>query len=339
MKKQHSLDKDTFHRAEAAVIAVLPNSVEVQIPNDKNSADLIVNGQPLNIKWAGKGYLGDVRRVLSMSHRQPDIVVASKMSQGACKELMDAGVSWVDETGAAEIVIGLIIVSRTGISSKSKNEIRRWSPSVMAITEALLCGVKATVLDTQSATGLSEGSCTGALKFLANQGLIESSVERGPKSARRVVDERILINAYVSAVENASLGKSIQVGIVGQDAVSELIQIGKRWREENIAWATTGLVAANLVAPLLTSVNSAEVYVSAKTLVGLEAIAKKAELMPIKGGRLTLRPFPTIAVRTMSKEVDEIWTAPWPRVYADLLRMGVRGEDAAEHLWEVIHDR
>jgi len=25
-------------------------------------------------------------------------------------------------------------------------------------------------------------------------------------------------------------------------------------------------------------------------------------------------------------------TAPWPRVYADLRRAGVRGEDAAEHL-------
>lgn len=339
MKKYHSLNESTVSRAESAVIAVLPSSVEIQIPKDKNSADMIVNGQPLNIKWAGKGYLGDVRRVLSMSRDRPDIVVAQKISPGARKELIDAGVSWVDEGGSAEIVIGLIVVSRTGSPSKNKIEIKRWTPSVMAITEAILSGVKATVSDTASATGLSEGSCTNALRFLTNQGLIESTAMRGPKSARRIKDERKLIDAYVSAVEKTPLSLSLQVGIVGRDPVSELVEIGKRWHKAGIGWTSTGLIAANEIAPLLTSISSAEVYVSAKTIIGLEAIARKAELVPIEGGRLTLRPFPTIAVRTMSREVSGIQVAPWVRVYADLLRVGVRGEDAAEHLLEVIHDR
>lgn len=339
MKKQHPLDESIGHRAEAAVIAVLPGSVEIEIPEDKYNVDMIVNGQPLNIKWAGKGYLGDVRRILGMGRPWPDIVVVQKISPGARKELADAGVSWVDENGSAEIIIGLILVSRTGMPSRSRTEIKRWSPSVMAIAEAILCGIKPTVSNAESATGLSEGSCANALKFLTNQGHLESEVKRGPKSARKVIDEQKLLDAYVSAIETKPLGLSLQVGLVGRDPVSELVEIGMRWKKLNVAWASTGLIAANVIAPFITAVNSVEVYVNAKTIVGLEAVAKKANLLPIEGGRLTLRPFPTIAVRTMSKEIDDLQIAPWPRIYVDLLHTGVRGEDAADHLLEVVRDR
>jgi len=339
MKKPDYLNENVVHRAAAAVIAVLPRSVNVQIVENENSPDIVVNGQPLSIKWAGKGNLGDVRLILSMCEKPPDIVVASKLSPGARNELLDAGVNWVDETGTAEIAIGQIIVSRTGSSQKTKMETTRWNPSVMAVTEAILTGVKATISDTGSATGLSEGSCTNALRFLTNQGLLKSAVKRGPKSARRIIDERMLLDAYVDAIEKAPLGLSLQVGIVGRDLVSRMVEVGKTWSNADISWASTGLIAANAIAPLITSVNSAEVYVSAKTIIGLEAVAKQAELMPIEGGRLTLRPFPAVSVRTMSKKIGGIRVAPWPRVYADLLQTGVRGEDAAEHLLEVIHDR
>ena len=339
MKKQLPIDESVIHRAEAAVLAVLPSSIEAEIPKGESNIDMIVNGQPLNIKWAGKGYLGDIRRVLGRGQPWPDIVVAQKMSPGARKELAEKGVSWVDENGSAEIMIGMIVVSRTGTPSKSRTEIKRWSPSVMAITEAILCGIKPTVSDTESATGLSEGSCTNALRFLAKQGYLESEVKRGPKSARKVIDEQKLLDAYVSAIEAKPLGLSLQVGLIGRDPVSELIEIGMRWEKLKVAWTSTGLIAANAIAPFITSVNSVEVYVNAKTIIGLEAVAKKANLVPIEGGRLTLRPFPTLAARTMSKEVDGLQIAPWPRVYVDLLHTGVRGEDAAHHLLELVHDR
>lgn len=55
------------------------------------------------------------------------------------------------------------------------------------------------------------------------------------------------------------------------------------------------------------------------------------------GRRLVLRPFPTLAVPRLAERVQDVVVAPWPRVYADLRPLGVRGEEAAEHLAEVNH--
>jgi hypothetical protein len=50
-----------------------------------------------------------------------------------------------------------------------------------------------------------------------------------------------------------------------------------------------------------------------------------------------LRSFPTLAIPRLAERVQDVVVAPWPRVYADLRPLGVRGEEAAEHLAEVNH--
>jgi hypothetical protein len=46
-----------------------------------------------------------------------------------------------------------------------------------------------------------------------------------------------------------------------------------------------------------------------------------------------------VALDRLAETIDALRVAPWPRVYVDLLAAGVRGEEAAEHLWEVIDAR
>jgi hypothetical protein len=106
-----------------------------------------------------------------------------------------------------------------------------------------------------------------------------------------------------------------------------------------VAYAVSGALAAAALAPYLTTASNAEVYVSAETILGLEAAAATAGLKPVEGGRLVLRPFPTVSVNRLASEVGGLRVAPWPRVYVDLLHAGVRGEDAAEHLKEVVRER
>ena len=81
------------------------------------------------------------------------------------------------------------------------------------------------------------------------------------------------------------------------------------------------------------------IYIDAATIPALHETATRIGLKPIIGGRLTLRPFPTISVARMAETVEGVRLAPWPRVYVDLRETGVNGEEAADHLREVCRAR
>lgn len=316
-------------RAGKAVANVLPRTVEAHAKGDR----FLVNGVPLRIQWAGEGWLGDVRPVLEGSDDRPDIVVVRRMSPGAREALAEAGLSWVDETGAAEISVDSIVVARPGRDPERTSE---WTPSVVAVAEALLCDTRATVKATREVTGLSTGSCTNALRVLEDSGLLVSDAARGRNSARRVEDFGRLLDAYASEVAGRPPGPRLELGMTWRDPLARLAEMGDRWRAAGRSWACTGVIAAAVLAPHLTSGTTAEVYVDAETLSDLDAASRDVGLRPIDGGRLSIRPFPTPTTRRLAETTNGLRIAPWPRVYADLRTSGVRGEQAAEHLRETM---
>lgn len=332
-------ERDSGRRAEDAVRAVLPRAAKVRTVEGKASVDILVNDHPFKIKWIGDGRLADATRVVTLRGGRPDIAVARHMSPGARETLAKAGIGWVDETGAAEIAAGTIVISRPGRPPKSTGPPKRWTPSVIAVAEALLCGTKATVAATEAATGLSNGSSTTGLRVLTDVGLLEADAERGRDSARRVVDKDLLLDAYAAAVEALPPSISLQIGVTWRDTIDGMLKIGEKWDKAKVVWASTGAVAAAVIAPHLTTVTAADVYVDAETILGLEAAAAAAGLRPIEGGRLTVRPFPSVTARRLATSVDGLRVAPWPRVFADVRTVGIRGEEAAEHLREVMYGR
>lgn len=323
----------TDRRAMDAVANVLPRSVSV---TERDPSTALIGGLPVRMTWIGEGRLRNARSALEGSGGGPEIFVARRMSPGAREAIIDAGLSWVDETGAAHIVIDSIVVVREGRPAPRPRE---WSPSVVAVAEALLCGTRATVSAAHEATGLSTGSCTNALRLLEDIDLLESDADRGRNSARRVASLERLLDAYTSEVLRAPVTPELQLGVTWRDPVAGLRDIGERWSDSGISWACTGTVAASIIAPHLTFVATADAYVDAGTIAGLEAVARRTELKPIAGGKLTVRPFPTDATRRLTETKNGLRVAPWPRVYADLQTVGVRGEEAAEHLWELIRAR
>ena len=337
--KRNSLSFSDRSRGERAVRAVLPAAAEFAEVGGGPEADLVVNGQPIEVKWIGEGNLADVRSALRRQPGQNVILVGRQLSPGARDALSRAGVSWADETGAAEIVIGSILVSRSGVAQKRPQGIKRWTPAVLAVAEALLCGIEGTQAAMQEATGLSAGSCANALRFLQDLELVTSAAKRGPASARRVSDSRSLLAAYTAAVNAQPAGARLQIGVTWQDTLAGLIDLGHRLDDHSADWAVTGGAAAAAIAPFMSSVSQATVYVDCNSVAELKALAESLKLRPVEGGRLTIMPFPSNTVRILATvESDDLRVAPWPRVYADLQQEGVRGEEAAEHLYEVIHE-
>ena len=330
-------DEAVFERAEAALRAVLPRGATVR--EAVHPGDLMVNGVAIRAKWIGEGGLRQARELLKSKGHRPDIVVARLLSAGARDALSQAGVGWIDETGAAEISIGSIVVSKSGHPEPPQEKPTRWTPASLAVAEALLCGRRAAVHAMRAATGLSIGACTNALHLLSKLGLLTSNAARGRDSARTVLDTNRLLDAYATAATAAKATPAIKVGVTWQEVTAGLRDVGNKWKKQRIDWVATGAAAASVIAPYLTSVSTADVYVAAHTMAELEATAAAASLRPIDGGRLTLRASPTVTALGLAEEVAGLRVAPWPRVYADLRHTGVRGEEAAEHLREIVHGR
>lgn len=205
---------------------------------------------------------------------------------------------------------------------------------MLAIAEAALTGIRPTTKTMREATGLSTGSCVNALRVLTDLGLLEAAAQRGRGSARKVGDARRLLDAYADAATGLVDSAAVEFGVTWRDIEAGLRDLESAWARAGVSYAVTGTTAANLLAPYLTTVNVAEVYVTAGSLLDLEAAGTAAKLKPIEGGRLALRPFPTAAVDRLASSTGGLRLAPWPRVYVDLLHAGVRGEDAAEYLAE-----
>lgn len=320
-------------RAEAAVVAVLPHAVQLRRGRASDrSVDLTVNGAGVNVKWLGEGGLRQARELIADRKNCPDVAVARRMSPGAREALSTAGIGWVDETGAAEIILDSMIISKSGRPPDVVDKPAHWTASALAATEALFCGKLATVDAIQKATGLSVGSATNALHTLADLGLLSSDAPRGRNSARQITNPERLLDEYATAAASMMSTVRLTAGAVWRDLEEGLKKIDRSWKSMKMAWAATGPLAASVLAPYLTRVSVTEVYVDAATIPELESVAERAGLKPIEGGRVILRPFPTVATRNLAGEKDGVKHAPWPRVYADLRVAGVRGEEAAEHL-------
>lgn len=329
-------------RAIKSLRAVLPRTVELSAvleppaePGNKLQWDAVVRiaGQEVTVEWVRAGTLPAVKNLLAR-RPWPDVLVTPKMSEGAKAAASDAGIGWVEETGAAEIALPFLVVSRTA-AARLPTKQERWRSSDLGVAEALLEGVRPTVSAVANTTGMSTSTVTTALAFLASQGLLDADAARGRKSARRLNDPAALLDSYATAVESFPAVNEIQVGILPKDPIRDIANIGKVWSGHGVAWAATSAVAAAIFAPFATQVAPLVVYVHASTHPQLVSVADLADLSPIRGGRLTLRPFPTKATENLRTWKDGLSIVPWARCYADLVTTGVRGEDIATNLREL----
>ena len=208
-----------------------------------------------------------------------------------------------------------------------------WTKSVLGAAEAILVGTTPTVDSVAHATGLSHGALSSALRFLTQEGLLTASAARGRNAARRVDSHETLLGAYASAALSHRQSPSLVAGVLWNDPIHDAADLGAALSERGTPWAATGPLAAAAMAPFQTEIAPLEMYVAGTATVGqLHLLAMELGLRPIDGGRLTLRAFPLETTARLSASVGGLICVPWPRVFVDLQRAGVRGEDAAEHL-------
>jgi hypothetical protein len=303
--------------------------------SDSASRDVTVtiDGRDLRLRWLPVGWPRQVTEALQ-SQPRPQLLAAPRMSPGARQAAHNAGVGWVDESGAALIEFPHLRIRLDGDPLERLDTKLGWRPATLAVCEVLLAGdASATVASMVKATGLAMSTTATALKFLEHQKFLTSGVSRGREAGRVVSDRDALLDAYAAAASRLRSPVSIPVGVLWRDPVAGAIGAGQRWTAAGIDWAATSALSAAVLAPIQTEIAPMEIYVAGRTHGDLRRAATAAGLPEIDGGRLRLRPFPTPAgaVTTVTTP-DGLRLVLWPRAYADLRTTGVRGEDAAEHL-------
>lgn len=327
----------TSNRAIRALEAVLPLDAHVELV-DLQDRDAVVRvaGRRLRLRWLPVGWPRQVDEALRRKPRA-DVVVASEMSPGAREKARQHGVGWVDETGAAEIHSGTVLISRSGNPAKPIDTKLGWRRATLAVCEVLLTGCPATVSAVAEATGLATSTAAESLKFLDDDGLLENSAARGPGSGRYLANVEALLDAYAAAAQRLRSPMSVRIGALWRDPIRGTVEAGKLWGAANVSWAVTSALSAAVLAPFLTQPTPWEIYVSGRTPGDLRRIAGVAGMREIDGGRLILRPYPTPANEEVTVQIGPgLISVLWPRAYSDLRSTGVRGEDAAEHLREEI---
>ncbi len=303
----------------------------------------------LNALWVGEGWPADVRGALDTLPSDPVsrefMLIARRFSPGAIELLEEKGANWADESGAAHIEAPGLLVIRDAESAREQahHPPFSWSPSALAAAESLLArdwptGIGTTELATL--THHSPAQVSQVLQRFDELGwTVKYGPKRGPSAHRELIEQEELLNAWASAL--AAQERDVRLAHrTMRSPLSFLENELSQALEDGVRWALSGWAAANELAPLVDTVPSLQIYVHEDDFAtALDRAMRDAGLSDVaEGGRVAFLPA-TDSIFALANQGASGPIVSAPRVYADLLWLGGRGEEAAEHLKEEVLDQ
>ncbi len=307
--------------------------------------------------WAGEGFPRDVRVALSLNPvrtlatSQIPVLVAGRMSPGAQTLLAEQGLSWADEQGAAQLAAppALLVTRVAAIGPAGKRPGFRWTPSAGAVAEQILTMFGAELKDIEPPSSIplppthllaaslpvSLAQVSRVLQAFDAQGWTRKvGSERGTGAERRLLEPSALLSAWAQWQAQRT-ARTVRTHATWQDPDRFLLDRLAPVMPHH-AWCLTGWLAASRLAPFTTTVPSITCYLEPDAFdEGLPRILEAAGLRVVESGARVIFKEAEPQVLTLARS-DSVPMASGVRIYADLLTAGARGEDAANHLREVV---
>lgn len=287
--------------------------------------------------WVRRGWPADVQAAID---RAPGatLVVAPALSPGARSLLEHRGLSWVDDTGGARIAAPGLIARLDGKPiPEPKPKTVSWSPVALRAGEAVLALAPA-----QLTTGwLAEHAkcsvprASGILQQWDAEGWTSKhGPSRGPGASRIVDRPDALLDAWAAHLNAQPLDRWF-AHTTDRDLLAVQNRLTTALATATFAW--TGWLAAEVLAPFMTQLPVLHFRVDEACLRrDLEPALRNAGLTPTDdAGRVEIwnTTADAFGFATTSARGP---LCSWSRVYADLVRIGGRAADAAEHLHDVM---
>jgi hypothetical protein len=336
------------------ILAAAVDGAVVESGTDQARPDLLVRTRDgrsiaIDVRWAGEGWPQDVRRAASgvPDPWPPEVVVlAHQLSPGAIEWLRERGANWADEAGQARLLgpEGLIVIREPARPAVVERPARsfRWSPSALTVAEVILSHPDGPLRATELAHGSSwsVAQVANVLKAFDAQGwTVKQGPARGPRAHRALADADALLAAWSAGVARAP--RQTRIAHRATRDVLALLrgQLAPALNRAGAGWAISGWAGLEIAAPFATATPSLQLYVAEENFAGpLSDVIERAGLREIdEGGRVT---FWAADARTLALATrrDDIPIVSAPRLFADLTALGGRGQDAADHVKELLID-
>lgn len=316
-----------------------PDESEFAVPVDiLMSGDHLVH---LSAVWAGEGRPSDVQRIIE---RLPDVwpprlVVTARRFSSAAIDLLDArDANWADESGRARIVEAGLIVVRDAVHAVDAPTRHTWSPSALAIAEALLAADWPRGIGTGElarAAGWSPAQVSEVLQSFDERGwTAKFGPQRGPGARRELVDVDGLLDVWTAEVTKLQHPRRFAHRLQGSDLAEFFrTELAGSLDDRAVRWAATGWIAAELAASFATHLPVLQIYVAEEDFFdGVSDVMRDTGLRAVEeGGRVEfISASPQLLAA--GRRTGSMPIASAPRIYADLLAAGGRAEDVAQHV-------
>ena len=261
---------------------------------------------------------------------RPVVLVAGESTADARRILREHGIGIVDSLGNAHIELpGLLVHVEGGRPADYARPVRLNGKAGVAAQALLLHrGRRWQVRDLAEEAGVSAGLAHRVLVRLEDERLVASE-GAGSRRYRKVTDASALLDLW--AEEDRPRPEQTRAFILAQGPRQLSVQVARNLAASGLDYAFTGAAAASVIAPLVTAMPVAEVWVTARTMPGGLPEAAGGEAAD-SGYNVVFWQAKDDTPLAFRHKPAGLWLANRFRVYADLRRDPRRGQEQAAHL-------
>ena len=261
----------------------------------------------------------------------PVVVVAGESTARAREILTEAGVGLVDGLGNVRLELpGLLVRITSNRPARRATVPVRLSGKSGLVAQAMMCDVDRywQVGDLKERCGVSAGLVHKVLLRLEHEGVVDVQ-GAGPAKTRRLSNPAALLDLW--AEEQIDRSTRHRVFMLAKTTDQLIGSLSEGLEEARVDYALTGAAAATRLAPFVTNVAVADVWI--ESTADPSVVCARLGARPVNSGPnlvfLQERDNGPLAFRT---RIDGVWTANVFRLYLDTRRDRRRGHEQSDHL-------
>ena len=261
----------------------------------------------------------------------PLVVVAAEMTRKAREILAESGVGLVDGFGNVRLQLPGLLMRIAGTRRVAPSSVpTRLSGKSGLVVQAMLLDSDRSwhVSDLKQRSGVSAGLAYRVLRRLEDEGVVDAH-GAGPTKTRRLVNPTALLDLW--AEEQRDRPATRPAFLLAQTNDQLIDSLCSGLETSGIGYALTGAAAVARIAPFVTNVAVAQVWLG--STADASDVCVRVGATPVESGPnvvfLQERDDGPLAFRT---RVGGVWTANLFRLYVDVRRDPRRGREQSDHL-------